>query len=255
MIQLYAMRDNKKEDCMTPVTPERAAALNRVGYGIFFTPNAITGRRIEENVTEIKYWFADMDDKTKPEQMQKIDKLLYKPSRIVESKRGYHLYWRAVDATKENFRKIMLGIIEKLGSDKAVQGANRTMRMPGFYHMKDPKEPFLVRVIFKSNDVFTEKEMLYGFRQKDKKVQFTSYQKPPEQSRDEMLKPENWDRIFNLSRIGNGCRNNEFTRIVLWLRDIGFDAPTVRWSIHEMNKRISEPLPETEINLILKGKV
>lgn len=251
-IQLYAMSDSG-DGAMIPVTPQRAAVMNRAGYGIFFTPNTIQGRRIADNVIKINYWFADMDDKTKPEQMQKIDKLLYKPSRVVESKRGYHLYWQAQDATMENYRKIMCGIIEKLGSDAAVKGANRTMRMPGFYHMKDPKDPFMVRIIFKSDATFTEKEMLYGFRLKEKRVVLTAYQQPKDKN--EMLNPDNWDRIFKLNNICDGCRNGEFTRIIFWLRDSGFGADVVRGVVHEMNRRIIEPLPESEIDLILKGKI
>ncbi|NCD17779.1 MAG: hypothetical protein EOL91_10825 [Actinobacteria bacterium] len=252
-VQLYRMKDSEKSDGMIPITYNQAFHFNRIGYGIFFTPNKIEGRRIADNVKRINYWFADMDEKTKPEQMNIIDKLLYKPSRIVESKRGYHLYWRSQDGTLDNFNKIMIGIIEKLGSDKSVKGANRTMRMPGFYHMKDRKNPFMVKIIFDSKVIFTEKEMLYGFRQKNKKVVLTAYEQPKDKN--EMLNPDNWNRIFNLNNICDGCRNAEFTRITFWLRDSQFSADTIRNTVHEMNRRIIEPLPESEINLILKGKI
>ena len=127
------------------------------------------------------------------------------------------------------------------------------MRAPGYYHLKNKDDPFLVRVAFHSDDKYAEKEMLYIFGQK-KPIIHKKYVFDQAINKSEMLDPANWNRIFHLDRLTNGNRNNEFTRISLWLRDTGFPAAAVRETILEMNHRIAAPLPEHEIESILKGK-
>ncbi|MEK7140289.1 MAG: hypothetical protein AAB815_00735, partial [Patescibacteria group bacterium] len=207
----------------------------------------------KENITRINYWMADIDAGTKPEQMARIDKLILKPSRVIESKRGYHLYWAAVDATLENYRTIQEGIIQKTGADTAVKDPARLMRAPGYYHMKNKDDPFLVRIAFQSADTYTEKEMLYAFGYK-KSIHKTNYNFDRNADKSEMLDPVNWNRIFKLDRLTNGNRNNELCRITLWLRDSGFPSATIKETIFEMNRRIATPLPEHEIESLLKGK-
>ena len=256
-MNLYALHDYDKDlkaQGAFPVTKERAQALNKQGYAIHFTPNEINGKRVAANVTAIKYWFAEFDTLTKQEQMRKINKILLRPTAIIESKRGYHVYWKALDASIENFKIICKGISIKLGTDEAIITANRIMRAPGFYHMKDKDNPFLVKLVFKSNETYSEKEMFYAFPYKEKKsMRRGTYEKTDNKS--EMLNPENWRKIFFLDRFVQGCRNNEFARITLWLRDEGFSSHEITASVHEMNRMIAEPLPESEINSILRGKV
>jgi len=256
-LKLYALHDydnDLKAQGAFPIDKEQAKILNSKGYGIHFTPNIINGARKAENVTEIKYWFAEFDESEKAEQMRKINQTLLRPTAIIESKRGYHIYWKAINATVSNFNLICKGISAKLKSDTAVVTANRLMRAPGFYHMKDKDNPFQVKLVFKNNETYSEKEMLYAFQYKEKKQMKHSLYKPIN-NKSEMLNPENWNKIFFLDRIRNGCRNNEIARITLWLIDEGFSATEIKESVHEMNKRISEPLPESEINNILRGKI
>lgn len=255
---LYALHDwdpdLKTQFGAFPVPESRAGNFNDRGYGIYFTPNDFTGARKKENVTRINYWIADMDTGTKPEQMARIDKIILKPSKIIESKRGYHLYWAAVDGTIENYRRIQEGIIEKTGADAAVKDPARLMRAPGYYHRKNKDDPFLVRVAFQSGDKYAEKEMLYVFGQK-KPVVHKKYVFDQAAGKSEMLDPANWNRIFRFDRLTNGNRNNEFCRITLWLRDTGFPPATITETIREMNRRITTPLPDHEIESILRGKI
>lgn len=255
---LYALHDSnaelKDKFGAFVISKEKAVEYNTQGYGIFFTPNVFNGARKTENLVEIKYWFADMDKNTKPEQMVKINKLLLKPSIIVESKRGYHLYWACTDATVGSFTLIMEGISKKLEADEVVKGCNRMMRMTGYYHMKDMQNPYMVNIIEKNDEKYTEKEMLYAFSFKKPVKKFTHSFNVVD-NKDEMLDPDNWNKIFWLDQIKNGCRNAEFTRITFWLKDQGFDSSTIRSTIHEMNRRIYEPLEEKEIEYILRSKI
>lgn len=252
---IYALHDydeTLKAQGAFKIEFKAARKLNYKGFGIHFSPNIFrNGNRKIEDLVRIRYWFADLDKGFKPFQMDIIKKLLLKPSCIVETKRGYHLYWRAKDAIINNYNNIMIGIIKKLNSDESVKGCNRLMRMPGFYHFKDKYNPILVKLIERNNNQYSDKEMLYYFPV-PKQIKKTDYN-PKDHS--DMLNPEYWDRIFKLNNIKNGNRNNEFTRIVFWLRDSGFNAQQITDAVHEMNRRIYEPLSEGEINMILKDKI
>ena len=85
-MNLYALHDydkGLKDKGAFPVTKEQAQVLNKQGYAIHFTPNEINGKRVAENVTAIKYWFAEFDTLTKQEQMRKINKILLPPTAII----------------------------------------------------------------------------------------------------------------------------------------------------------------------------
>ena len=102
-----------------------------------------------------------------------------------------------------------------------------------------------------TDNEYSEKEMGYYFSYPVKKKKYV-YDKTKD--KEGMLNPENWDRIFSLNRITNGNRNNEFCRIILWLKDEEFSKDEIENVIWEMNSRIN-PLPESEIRALLRGKL
>ena len=255
---MYALHDSdnelKKQGMFLCNGEKHAHDLNKQGYGIHQAVNEFNGQRKAENLTKIKFWIADIDDGNKIDMIKKIRGLEAKPSVVVETKRGYHLYWIAIDGTEENYRTIQAGIAKKLNADQACKDVARALRMPGFYHMKDPNNPFLVKIVKQWDLVWTEKEMLYAYPMPKPKYKKYDYV-PKESDKQEMLNPDNWDKIFRLNNIAPGCRHHELVRITLWLFDLGFDGQTISETVHEMNRRISEPLSEYEVNSILKGKV
>lgn len=224
---------------------------NQKGFGVHFTPNDFEGSRRASNLVRINFWIADIDEGTKPEQMSKIRKLPIHPTRIVETKRGYHCYWKALDATAENYRKIEEGIIRLLGADPQCKDVCHTLRAPGYYHLKDPKSPFLVRVVEQNDYVaWKEKQMLLAFTSRPKPKP-KAYVPPPPVGAKELVDPANWERYFHVSRIGPGNRNAEFARIAMWLRDSGCDRYNAESTIEGINRMLVDPLPEREVrNLI-----
>ena len=119
--------------------------------------------------------------------------------------------------------------------------------------MKDRYDPFLVKIISINEEQYTEKEMLYAFEYK-KPVKLRKYQFESTNKSD-LLNPEKWNTIFKLDQFGNGNRNNNFTRIIFWLRDAGIPSQLIKESVYEMNCRIKEPLPDNEIETLLRNKV
>lgn len=174
MIRLYA----KSDKVQTPphvVDAAEARSLNAAGMGIFHTVNHYKGKRRVCNVTKIRYWFIDMDEGTKQEQLSLVTSAPLVPSILVESANGYHCYWKALNGTLENFHIIERGLVEWFGADPKATDPLRLLRAPGYYHHKG--EPFLVRERWRRDwAAYTEEQMMEAFPRKEpqRKPQSTS---------------------------------------------------------------------------------
>jgi hypothetical protein len=169
-VKLYALHDSnqyvKSAVGSTPVTEEEAVALNADGWGIFWVVNEFKGRRLIRNLTRIRYWFCEIDGGTKDEQYAKLSCLTdATPTMVVESKNGYHVYWKVRgEATVENWKRIVRwGIVPALGADPKATDPLRLLRAPNHMHMKDIEAPFAVRRVWTSDYSYTEEEMLRLF--------------------------------------------------------------------------------------------
>ena len=255
-MRLYALHDYDQEFKKRgafEIKKSRVKQYNREGYGIFMAVNEFNGRRRRDNLTKILFWLADIDEGTKDDMMLKIDELTITPSVIVETKKGYHCYWRAIDATVENYTDIEEGLIKRLNADKGCKDVTRLLRYPSAYHMKDKDNPFLVKVVRLTDREYTEAQMLCAYRlPKTTK----NYKKPLEKSTDtdDFLDETRWERIFKLSQIGEGNRNSMFTRYIYWMRDLNLTAYDIHYIINGINRKISRPLPQYEIDTLLKSK-
>lgn len=129
-------------------------------YGVFWTVNAFRdGVRKKDNLESILSWSVDIDIGTKESQREKIKQFLT-PTLVVETKRGYQCYWDALDPSLELYDRIQLGLCDFFGGDKNARDISRILRMPYFYHCKDPSDRFLVTIAHSSTKKYTEKQML-----------------------------------------------------------------------------------------------
>ena len=113
------------------------AKLNDQGAGIFVTINQtdLKGRKAE-NIVALRAAFVDSDcgDIDTPG-----------ASMIIQSSRGIHAYWLLENYDDlELFSRLQKTLAHHLGTDPSVSDLSRVMRLPGFYHRKDPENPFLV---------------------------------------------------------------------------------------------------------------
>lgn len=168
-IQIFDDNKERKDKSLTIAAPvkdftiEQLQELNKKGAGIFFTPNPCSGGRKEENITEIKWAYIDMDEGEKNDSMlvKIIESPLF-PTFIIESKRGYHLYFRC-NIKKENWNKIIQGMIQYFNGDTAISSINEVLRLPCFYHMKDPENPFLIKISSVEKNKYTEDQLIKAF--------------------------------------------------------------------------------------------
>lgn len=155
---------------------EEAKDLNEKGAGIFFSPNGFSkfsGRK-EKDCDIINYWFVDIEGYPKPEQLKKIRESKLQPSILIETKNGYHAYWK-IKGTASYWHKVIDNLIEFFGSDLAISSLNEVLRFPGFFHKK--AEAFLIKPIQVNENEYSEEEMLKAFPVVDKlAIQLDKYE-------------------------------------------------------------------------------
>lgn len=71
---------------------------------------------------------------------------LIRGSMVVETKNGYHIYWAIRQGSITRFVAIQQALVRKFNSDPKITDLSRVMRVPGFYHRKNPASPYLVHV-------------------------------------------------------------------------------------------------------------
>ncbi len=119
--------------------------LNRAGAGVFVAVNEIAASmpRTKANVLRIRAAFEDQDQADTPEPDYPIE-----PHCIVESSSGKrHAYFLVDGLPLEQFGPVQKTIADFCCSDTSVSDTSRVMRLPGFHHMKNPDNPFMVRIL------------------------------------------------------------------------------------------------------------
>lgn len=148
MSRLYRMNDAKPCGAM-PVTYDDARYWNERGFGIYWTVNRFRGPRRIENLERVDAWAVDMDAGSKDEQRARIQDCPLVPSLVVETKRGHQVYWKAKDGRAEHWNGIVVDrLVPYFGADKNARDLARILRVPGFLHLKDPADPFLVLAVW-----------------------------------------------------------------------------------------------------------
>jgi|GEM_PF-699372 len=153
--------------------------INATRRCIFFTPNSMKfGKRKIEFIESFNAIVLDMDsgkegadkeyiERSKKDNLAMLLNLQLPPTVIVETKNGLQTYWFLVpfeitDNDTHNSLQSMMQL--KLGSDPQAIGGERLWRMPGFYHWKDPNDPFLCRIVHSDyNRRYSLKELTHKF--------------------------------------------------------------------------------------------
>jgi len=140
---------------------------NEQGYSIFVAVNAIDTpvyvdgypKRRAQDVTRVRAVFADWDDPN-----NNVPELPIEPTMVVEtSPRKFHMYWCVDDCPLEMFEGIQRGIAQALGSDRSIIDLSRVLRVPGFLHTKDLKNPTEVALIEAGGPRYSTFELMQAF--------------------------------------------------------------------------------------------
>lgn len=167
---LYRMFDSdNSKGCHKVNSFSEADKWNMDGWGIYWTVNDFADQpRTKENCVKINAWAIDLDDGSKAEQMERINKAPIQPSYIIESKNGYHIYFSAIDATIDNYRPIVERLVKFYGADENAKDVSRLLRCPYYFHWKDPQDKFFVQQVTPIGPGYTEKQIMKLFPEEKK---------------------------------------------------------------------------------------
>lgn len=157
---------------MAACLPKAVASMNENGADIYFIVNPSTGFK-DKDVSELLVNFVDLDAGRLPNKKYKSDKDVaafkkkamaavkafhVQPHIIVETRNGYHLYWRTCGekysyASREGWKRIQAALLEafeEVGADKIVSKPNQLMRVPYTLWRKrwsGNNKPFMTKVV------------------------------------------------------------------------------------------------------------
>lgn len=139
--------------------------LNNNGAGVFVTINKIENSRKREakSVSKIRAVFADKDDGD-------FNSFPILPTMVVQTKNGQHAYWVTNEVSRDNFTDLQKSIINTLKTDPQIHDLPRVMRLPGFYHRKNPNEIFYVKTLTKNNHIYLFNELTSAFPKIETKI-------------------------------------------------------------------------------------
>jgi hypothetical protein len=199
-----------------------AVYWNKKGYGIFWTVNEFSGDRKKENLTKINSWAIDIDGGDKQEHIARMKKFI-RPSLVVETKNGFHVYWHAKNAKLSNYESIVLDrLVHFFNADEKARDVARILRVPGYLHQKNPKEPFEIKSVWSYPVAYSEDQMFYNFKLKKEALKTSEVK---QELRNVFRKDGDdvWEKIYNmdckiaLERISGtaamGCERVTFRRV------------------------------------------
>lgn len=126
-------------------------ARQREGYGVFVTINATNGQgRETKDITAVRAFAADLDGAPK----ENIFRFPLVPSITVESSPGKYHAWYFLSSQEEcpleKYTPVMERIARIIESDHKICDLPRVLRVPGFFHQKNPDEPFQSKILDES---------------------------------------------------------------------------------------------------------
>lgn len=135
--------------------------FNEQGFNIYFVVNG--GGDEAQFINKINAVFIDWDagrdenknyksleevKQFKESKLNALREFEYKPSYIVETRNGLHVYWLLYSGVApEDFIDIQYRLIERFESDKAIKDLSRIMRVPSTNWTKDSNNPYMTTII------------------------------------------------------------------------------------------------------------
>jgi hypothetical protein len=263
----WPRKDRKKAMATPQFDAEEARHKQEQGCGVFFSPNAFSSLRRVENLAQVQAAYIDLDlaregDGTPPDQLQeRLDRAFAAllgcqrpPHAIIRTKNGLQAVWRVEPVAPPEaltlFQETEERLIRHFRADPAAKDVTRVLRLPGFWHCKDPKQPFRCQLLHNHltrepyrladlRDAFSAREV-----QADRRVTGASESTGRKAWRD------------GLAGVPEGQRNQMAAsiagKLLAKLPEELWD--TAAWGgLKEWNVRNPVPLPESELRTVLES--
>lgn len=83
-----------------------------------------------------------------------------RPSIVVETKNGYHVYWLLANGEHRFFKQIQMQLVQFFQGDSQCVNVSRVLRLPFFLHRKDIDKPYPVNIkFFEPENRYTQEEI------------------------------------------------------------------------------------------------
>ena len=216
------------------------------GYGVFHSVQSFKSIvRKEAELSNIDFWAIDLDGGNKSEQ-EKIIKDNIRPSYVVETKNGYHVYFKTINASIKYFKEIMKRLIKGYNADPQAKDYSRVLRVPDYNHYKGDN-PFMCKEVYFSDISYSDKNML------NLTQQWATFD-----NQDVAYKKDfSWDgKIYNPKyNLSEGERNHNINRIAyIWRTKNKLSMPEIEQKVNEYNTtKVQPPLNSSEIKQILRS--
>ncbi|PZT54355.1 hypothetical protein [Paenibacillus silvae] len=101
------------------------------------------------------------------ERIIELEEMGIPPSAVVETKNGYHVYYLLeAGAQRHEFETIEGLLIYIFNADAAVKNPARLLRVPNTLHLKEPNDPFTIKLgIFKRNIRYDAEELIVRLKE------------------------------------------------------------------------------------------
>ncbi len=172
---------------------DKILSLNEDCYNIYYLPNGpslydpsqiVDGSHIDK----FEWVFADMDLKEGDWESKEVfisfilDHPL-KPTRLIDSGGGIHVYWRVTDLDAMSFLKLQRRICREFKTDEAVSKIYQLMRLPGYVNTKRKDDFLLCQELINDGPEYTCEDL-------DKALAPISF-------KDEEYCKDHWNKTYN----------------------------------------------------------
>jgi hypothetical protein len=229
-IKLYG----KLDDVAVKLTEE-----NQKGSGVFWVVNRCKDKmQNDSSVVAVRAVFVDLDGA----ELAPVINSDLQPHILVESSpKKYHGYWKVTgDFPVSEFSRYQKALAKKFHGDPVVSNLSRVMRLPGFWHNKDPKNPFMTRIMTLSDRLPYEPSDI---------VKYLKLVLDEPEKRHINLVPPNGKRV-----IRNGERDVTLTKRGASLRNAGLAYEDIRDQLLKINDTECEiPMAAKQVDKIARS--
>lgn len=142
-------------------------------------------------------WAIDMDKGLKEEQEELIKKSPLFPSLVIETKRGHHVYWNTENPNPERYQSILEDrLIPHYNADPNAKDVTRVLRVPGFYHCKNPNDKFMIKVKHWSCAAYSDRVMQYAFQMNEEEEELIKHKNTLRTAFKET--DGLWEKVYNM---------------------------------------------------------
>jgi hypothetical protein len=141
-------------------------------------PRPLSKEKKKNDIQDIVCLWADVDGKDfedggKEAALRSVEAFPLKPTIIVDSGHGYHLYWvleKPLLGMKDErlflFKQVLAGVVKALGADQSKIDHVACLRLPGTMNRKDEEEPVPCRIVSLTDRTYQFDEFLEGYHDK-----------------------------------------------------------------------------------------